>query len=144
MRQVVTYKKCSFMRGSNWKALTLLWIGGRLRHVIAYGYIAFIDLTKAFNLVIRKGLFTLLQTMGCPPKLLRMITSFVRSTSDPFPIKSWVKQGCVLASTLCGMFFFLLLSYAFTQKKWMVCTFTPEAMETLHVSEQSLKFRKYW
>ena len=42
-------------------------------------YIAFIDLTKAFNLVIRKGLFTLLQTMGCPlpPKLLRMITSCV-------------------------------------------------------------------
>ena len=31
-------------------------------------YIAFIDLTKAFNLVIRKGLFTLLQTMGCPPQ----------------------------------------------------------------------------
>ena len=29
-------------------------------------YIAFIDLTKAFNLVIRKGLFILLQTMGCP------------------------------------------------------------------------------
>ena len=29
-------------------------------------YIAFIDLTKAFNLVIRKDLFTLLQTMGCP------------------------------------------------------------------------------
>ena len=37
MRQVVTYKKWSFMRGSNWKALALLWIGGRLRHVIAYG-----------------------------------------------------------------------------------------------------------
>ena len=56
-------------------------------------YIVFIDLTKAFNLVIRKGLFTLLQTMGCSPppplKLLRMITSFVRSTSDPFPIKSF-------------------------------------------------------
>ena len=46
-------------------------------------YIAFMDLTKAFNLVIRKGLFTLPQTMGCPPKLLRMITSFVGSTSDP-------------------------------------------------------------
>ena len=29
--------------------------------------IAFIDLTKAFKLVIRKGLFTLPQTMVCPP-----------------------------------------------------------------------------
>ena len=25
------------MRGSNWKALTALWIGGRLRQVVAYG-----------------------------------------------------------------------------------------------------------
>ena len=39
-------------------------------------YIAFIDLTKAFDLDSRAGLFTLLQRIGCPPKLLRMITSF--------------------------------------------------------------------
>ena len=30
-------------------------------------YIAFIDLTKAFDLVRRAGLFTLLQRIGCPP-----------------------------------------------------------------------------
>ena len=30
-------------------------------------YIAFIDLTKAFDLVSRQGLFTLLQRIGCPP-----------------------------------------------------------------------------
>ena len=34
---------------------------------------------------------------------------YVGSTSDPFPIKSGVKQGCVLAPTAFGMFFFLLL-----------------------------------
>ena len=61
-------------------------------------YIAFIDLTKAFDLVSRQGLFTLLLRIGCSPKLLRMITSFhedmkgtVRydgSSSEPFPIKS--------------------------------------------------------
>ena len=39
-------------------------------------YIAFIDLTKAFVLVSRSGLFVLLHRIGCPPKLLRMITSF--------------------------------------------------------------------
>ena len=39
-------------------------------------YIAFIDLTKAFELVSRSGLFTLLHRIGCSPKLLRMITSF--------------------------------------------------------------------
>ena len=37
--------------------------------------IAFIDLTKAFDLVSRKGLFTILQRIGCLPKLMRMITS---------------------------------------------------------------------
>ena len=35
------------------------------------------------------------------------------SCSDPFLIKSGVKQGCVLAPTLSGIFFSLLLSHAF-------------------------------
>ena len=39
-------------------------------------YIPFIDLTKAFDLVSRSGLFKLLQRIGCPPKLLKIITSF--------------------------------------------------------------------
>ncbi|XP_076036403.1 uncharacterized protein LOC143022188 [Oratosquilla oratoria] len=90
-------------------------------------YIAFIDLTKAFDLVSRQGLFTLLQRIGCPPKLLRMISSFHEdmhgtvqydgSSSDPFSIRSGVKQGCVLAPTLFGIFFSLLLSYAFIQSE---------------------------
>lgn len=90
-------------------------------------FLAFIDLTKAFDLVSRKGLFTLLQRIGCPPKLLRMIVSFHEdmqgtvnydgSSSDPFPIRSGVKQGCVLAPTLFGIFFSLLLSYAFKESE---------------------------
>ena len=39
------------------------------------------------------------------------------SSSDPFPISSGVKQGCVLAPTLFGIFFSLLLSYAFNQSE---------------------------
>ena len=35
------------------------------------------------------------------------------SSSDPFPINSGVKQGCVLAPTLFGIFFSLLLKHAF-------------------------------
>lgn len=86
-------------------------------------FIVFIDLTKAFDLVSRKGLFTLLEKIGCPPTLLSIIKSFHDnmqgtvqydgSTSKPFPIRSGVKQGCVLAPTLFGIFFSLLLSYAF-------------------------------
>jgi len=90
-------------------------------------YIAFIDLTKAFDLVSRKGLFQLLKKIGCPPKLLMLITSFHEdmqgivqydgSTSKPFPIKSGVKQGCVLAPTLFGIFFSMLLTHAFSSSE---------------------------
>ena len=47
------------------------------------------------------------------------------STSDPFPIKSRVKQGRVLTPTFLDIFFSVLLSYAFSrsedgvyQKRW--------------------------
>ena len=90
-------------------------------------YIAFIDLTKAFDLVSSSGLFTPLHRTGCPPKLLKMIASFHKemkgtvqydgSSSDPFPIKSGVKQGCVLAPTLFGVLFSLLPRYAFSESE---------------------------
>ena len=86
-------------------------------------YIAFIDLTKAFDLVSRDGLFKVLPTIGCPPKLQSMIESFhtdakgtvqfYGSSSEPFEIRSGAKQGCVLAPTLFGIFFGLLLKHAF-------------------------------
>ena len=86
-------------------------------------YIAFIDLTKAFDLVSRDGLFKVLPTIGCPPKLQSMIASFHTDTkgtvqfngssSEPFEIRSGVKQGYVLAPTLFGIFFGLLLKHAF-------------------------------
>ena len=86
-------------------------------------YIAFIDLTKAFDLVSRDGLFKVLPKIGCPPKLQSMIASFHTDTkgtvqsngssSEPFEIRRGVKQGCVLAPTLFGIFFGLLLKHAF-------------------------------
>lgn len=88
-------------------------------------YLAFIDLTKAFVLVSRMSLFTLLLIIGCPPKLLKMIMSFHDGmtgtvqydelSSNPFPIKSGVRQGCVLAPTLFGICFSLLLHYSTSQ-----------------------------
>ncbi|XP_067881216.1 uncharacterized protein [Heterodontus francisci] len=86
-------------------------------------YVAFIDLTKAFDLVSRRGLFRLLGKIGSPPKLLSIITSFhdnmkdtiqhSGASSDPLPMLSGVKQYCVLAPALFGIIFSLLLSYAF-------------------------------
>ena len=86
-------------------------------------YIAFIDLTKAFDLVSRDGLFKILPKIGCPPTLQSMIeyfhtdtkgtVQFNGSSSEPFEIRGGVKQGCVLAPTLFGIFFGMLLKHAF-------------------------------
>ena len=84
-------------------------------------YIAFIDLTQAFDLVSRDGLFKVLPKIGCPPKLQSMIESFYTDTkgtvqingsfSETFEIRSGVKQGCVLAPMLVGTVFGLLLKH---------------------------------
>ena len=86
-------------------------------------YIAFIDLTKAFDLVSRDGLFKALRKISCPPRLHSLIVSFhsnMKGTvqfngnlSKPFDMHSGVKQGCVLTPTLFGIFFALLLRHAF-------------------------------
>ena len=39
-------------------------------------YLPFIDLTKAFDLVSRDGLFKILGKIGCPPTLLSIMKSF--------------------------------------------------------------------
>ena len=39
-------------------------------------FLAFTDLTKAFNLISRDGLFKILATIGCPPSLLSITRSF--------------------------------------------------------------------
>jgi len=64
-------------------------------------FIALIDLTKAFDLVSRDGLFKILPLISCPPKLLSFLESFhnnMRGTvrfddnmSEAFNIRSGVK-----------------------------------------------------
>ena len=86
-------------------------------------HIAFIDLTKAFDLIDRASLFLVLEKAGCPPSLLQLIKSFhdgmkgriqfEGDISDQFPIKRGVKQGCVLAPTLFGIYFSYVLQSAF-------------------------------
>ena len=86
-------------------------------------HMAFIDLTKAFDLVDRESLFLVLGKAGCPPKLLSLLRSFHNGmmgrvqydgeTSDQFPINRGVKQGCVLAPTLFGIYFSFVIRSAF-------------------------------
>ena len=70
-------------------------------------YVAFIDLTKAFDTVSREGLYMALLKIGCPPKLLSLIKSYHQgmkgtvqfggNLSESFDICNGVKQGCVLS-----------------------------------------------
>ena len=86
-------------------------------------YVAFIDPTKAFDLVSRDGLFKIMAKIGCLPTLLSILKSFHDdmkgtvlydgATSDPFSIITGVKQGCVLAPTLFGIFFATPIKHAF-------------------------------
>ena len=81
-------------------------------------YIAFIDLTKAFDLVSRDG--RSVAHTNCMQSMIESFhtdtkgtVQFNGSSSEPFEIRSGVKQGCVLAPTLFGISFGLLLKNAF-------------------------------
>ena len=86
-------------------------------------YMTFVDLTKAFDTVIREGLWKIMAKFGCPTEFIAMVRQFQDGTlarlqndgefSDPFPVTNGVKQGCVLAPTLFSMMFFAMLTAAF-------------------------------
>ena len=77
-------------------------------------YLAFIDLTKAFDLVSRTGLFKLLEKIGCQTKRLSIIASFHVNRhdfvsfdgeiSEPFKIgkaASWLPHILGFSSSWC-------------------------------------------
>ena len=86
-------------------------------------YVAFIDLTKTFDLVGRSGLFAILRRIGCPATLLSIILKLHdgmhetvqvdRLGSRPFPIKRSVKLGRILAPNLFAIFFTAVLIRVF-------------------------------
>ena len=77
-------------------------------------YLAFIDLTKAFDTVNREILWNVLSKCGCPPKFMAILRGFHNDMSarvvaaglisDPFEVNVGVKQGCVLAPALFNIY----------------------------------------
>ena len=49
-------------------------------------FVAFIDLTKAFVLVSRDGLFTILSKIGCPPRLIIIRSFYVDKKGSPWSL----------------------------------------------------------
>jgi exonuclease III len=90
-------------------------------------YLAFIDLTKAFDSVCRDGLWKIMAKIGCPNKFIKIVQQLhdgmqanVRENcqlSNPFPVSNGVKQGCVLAPTLFSIVFSSMLTDAFRNVK---------------------------
>lgn len=82
-------------------------------------FIMFIDLTKAFDTVNREALWKILSKCGCPEKFINIIrqlhdgmagsVTIQGETTESFGITNGVKQGCVLAPTLFGLFFAVMI-----------------------------------
>jgi len=82
-------------------------------------YMAFIDITKAFDTVARELLWDILTRSGCPAKFVKMVrlmheqmTATVlvnKGDSNPFNVTTGVKQGCLKAPTLFSIFIAVVL-----------------------------------
>ncbi|KAI8493113.1 hypothetical protein Bbelb_291170 [Branchiostoma belcheri] len=123
--RVLPESQCGFRAGRSTVDMifTLRQLQEKCREQCMPLYVAFVDLTKAFDTVCRTALYKVLRSIGCPPKLLQLVISFHEdmeaciqfdgSTSAHFDIKKGVKQRCVLAPTLFSIYFAALLRFAF-------------------------------
>nr|VZI50330.1 unnamed protein product [Spirometra erinaceieuropaei] len=90
-------------------------------------YSTFVDLTKAFDTVNREGLWKIMQKFGCPEQFTQMVRQLhdgmmARVTdngavSEAFAVTNGVKQGCVLAPTLCSLMFSVMLMDAYNDER---------------------------
>ena len=77
-------------------------------------YITFVDFTKAFDSVNREMLFRILNKLGCPAKFTRIIKELYSNVHARlivdgaltllFEYNGGLKQGCMLAPTLYGIY----------------------------------------
>jgi len=108
--------QCGFRRGRS--TIDMIFIARLLQEKCCEQhrnlFLAFIDLTKAFDTVNRDVLWKVLSKFGCPPHFLTILREFHDGMqarvviggqeSDPFEVLAGVKQGCVLAPAIFNLF----------------------------------------
>lgn len=85
-------------------------------------YLCFVDLEKAFDRVPRQALWAVLERIRFPKKFVNLVRQFhdgmkiqiqhQDELSEDIPVTSGVKQGCVMAPSLCSMYFAVVLKDA--------------------------------
>nr|VZI35762.1 unnamed protein product [Spirometra erinaceieuropaei] len=90
-------------------------------------YSTFVDLTKAFDTVNRKGLWKIMQKFGCPERFTQMVRQLHDgmmervtdngAVSEAFAVTNGVKPGCVLAPTLFSLMFSAMLMDAYREER---------------------------
>nr|VZI34460.1 unnamed protein product [Spirometra erinaceieuropaei] len=90
-------------------------------------YSTFVDLTKAFDTMIRDGLRKIMQKFGCPERFAQMVLQLhdvrlARVTdhgtgSEAFPVTNRVKQDCALVLSLFRLMFSTTLMDAYRDER---------------------------
>ena len=113
LHKVLPESQCGFRsgRGTADMVFTVRQIQEKCREQNQDLYVVFVDLTKAFDTVNRDCLWHVLKKLGCPEKFVSVVKSLhdgmeardldQGSFSATFSVPNGVKQGCVLAPTLC-------------------------------------------
>ena len=109
---VLSESQCGFRRGRSTIDMILVarLLQEECREQHQDSYLAFVDLTKAFDTVNRDLLWNILRKFSCPTIFIAILHQFhtgmfalvvmAGSQSSSFPLEVGVKQGCVLAPNI--------------------------------------------
>ena len=112
---VLPESQCGFRRGRS--TIDMIFVARQLQEKCREQhqdlFLAFVDLTKAFDTVNRDLLWNILRKFGCPPTFIALLQQFHTvmcaqvvipgSQSSSFPVEVGVKQGCVLAPIIFNL-----------------------------------------
>ena len=112
---VLPESQCGFRRGRS--TIDMIFVARQMQEKCREQhqdlFLAFVDLTKAFDTVNRDLLWNILRKFGCPPTFIAILQQFhtgmcaqvvmAGSQSSSFPVEVGVKQGCVLAPIIFNL-----------------------------------------